>query len=106
MPLSETSFPSLSCKSPERTLVLDGAASLRAGSEARRTEKKGRRNGKDIGLQLLLFKGRGVYREVSGRLALLLYLNPFSTETRFHIHSAYYNMMILYSFTNLCGRLK
>ncbi|MPC26150.1 hypothetical protein E2C01_019282 [Portunus trituberculatus] len=29
-------------------------------------------------------------------------LNPFSTMTPFHIHSAYY-VVILYSFRNICG---
>ncbi|MPC37885.1 hypothetical protein E2C01_031379 [Portunus trituberculatus] len=28
--------------------------------------------------------------------------NPFNNKTCFHIHSAYY-LVILYSFTNLCG---
>ncbi|MPC29589.1 hypothetical protein E2C01_022830 [Portunus trituberculatus] len=31
-------------------------------------------------------------------------INPFRTRTLFHIHSAYY-LVILYSFRNLCGRL-
>ncbi|MPC72351.1 hypothetical protein E2C01_066654 [Portunus trituberculatus] len=33
---------------------------------------------------------------------LMIYLYPFSTMTRFHIHSAYY-LMILYPFRNLYG---
>ncbi|MPC47045.1 hypothetical protein E2C01_040779 [Portunus trituberculatus] len=32
-------------------------------------------------------------------------LNPFSTMTRFHIHSADY-LEILYTFRNSCGRFK
>ncbi|MPC59045.1 hypothetical protein E2C01_053060 [Portunus trituberculatus] len=32
-------------------------------------------------------------------------INSFSTMMRFHIHSAYY-LVILYSFRNLCGVLK
>ncbi|MPC41186.1 hypothetical protein E2C01_034772 [Portunus trituberculatus] len=30
------------------------------------------------------------------------HINPFSTMTRFHIHSAYY-LVILHSFRNSCG---
>ncbi|MPC08722.1 hypothetical protein E2C01_001315 [Portunus trituberculatus] len=33
------------------------------------------------------------------------FVNPFSTMTRFHIHSTDY-LVILYSFRNLCGGLK
>ncbi|MPC28042.1 hypothetical protein E2C01_021233 [Portunus trituberculatus] len=32
-------------------------------------------------------------------------LNPFSTMTRFHIHSAHY-LVVLYSFRNSCKGLK
>ncbi|MPC25702.1 hypothetical protein E2C01_018826 [Portunus trituberculatus] len=34
-----------------------------------------------------------------------LMLNPFSTVPRFHIHSAYY-LVILYGFKNLCRGLE